>query len=404
MSQIVEYIKMAIENIKANKGRSFLTMLGIIIGITSVITIMSVGAAFKKQMNSSLDSMAGGQIVLFTSSAGESAEVSVEESDLEPLKQLDGLKGVTPYLGDTGTVMTQKGEFNVSISGGSEAQEDVANMDMVAGHYYTANDVDNSNRVGIISHSDAIRLFGTDDVIGMNLEVTLYGITLDVEIIGVRDYKEESSAVSFSYEDAAVSMDMPYTTLADWGIPIDSFYYVYLLSDGSVDAGEVAQNAVDILNTRHDAGEEDYFQVQNFNDYMTQINDMLGYVTAFISLVAAISLLVGGIGVMNIMLVSVTERTREIGIRKSLGAKTSSIMWQFLSESAIIAGIGGIIGIILGVALAVVICNALKFPIALQASSIILATVVSCGIGIFFGIYPARKAAKLSPIEALRRE
>lgn len=144
---------------------------------------------------------------------------------------------------------------------------------------------------------------------------------------------------------------------------------------------------------------------KNFTDQMSSINDMLNMITGFISLVAGISLLVGGIGVMNIMLVSVTERTREIGIRKSLGAKTSSIMMQFLAESAIIACIGGLIGITIGVALAYAVCSipTLGFTPGIKLSTILLATVFSSGIGIVFGVYPARKAAKLSPIEALRR-
>ena len=145
--------------------------------------------------------------------------------------------------------------------------------------------------------------------------------------------------------------------------------------------------------------------MQDYNDQMGQVNSMLGMITGFISFVAGISLLVGGIGVMNIMLVSVTERTREIGIRKSLGAKTSSITLQFLAESAIISCIGGLIGVVIGIGLAHAICSVptLGFPPGIHVSTILFATLFSSGIGIFFGLYPARKAAKLSPIEALRR-
>ena len=144
--------------------------------------------------------------------------------------------------------------------------------------------------------------------------------------------------------------------------------------------------------------------LENFNDYMTQINDVLGYITVFVVFVAAISLLVGGIGVMNIMLVSVTERTREIGIRKALGARTSSIMTQFLSESAIISLTGGVIGIILGVLGAFLLCALIGLTPKVNFSTVFGATFFSSAVGIFFGIYPAKKAAKLSPIEALRHE
>ena len=163
------------------------------------------------------------------------------------------------------------------------------------------------------------------------------------------------------------------------------------------------------MEKRHQCAGKDYFQVQSFQDIMSSMNQMLDMVTAFISFVAGISLLVGGIGVMNIMLVSVTERTREIGIRKSLGAKTSSIMMQFLAEAAILTVIGGVIGIVLGVIGGYVICSIISSSMGMSItpgislSTIMAATLFSCAVGVFFGIYPAKKAAKLSPIQALRR-
>ena len=158
------------------------------------------------------------------------------------------------------------------------------------------------------------------------------------------------------------------------------------------------------MENRHGVRGKNIIQVENFSDYMGQINDVLSYVTIFVVFVAAISLLVGGIGVMNIMLVSVTERTREIGIRKSLGARTGSILLQFLSESAIITLLGGLIGIALGVAGAAGVCSLIGFSAKVSASTVLGASLFSSAVGIFFGIYPARKAAKLSPIEALRHE
>ena len=149
---------------------------------------------------------------------------------------------------------------------------------------------------------------------------------------------------------------------------------------------------------------EDLISVQDFNDQMAQVNSVLNYITIFVAFVAAISLLVGGIGVMNIMLVSVTERTREIGIRKALGARTSSIMLQFLSESAIITLVGGVIGIAIGIGGAMGVCSLVNVRADVNPAVILMATLFSSGVGLFFGIYPARKAAKLSPIEALRHE
>ena len=190
---------------------------------------------------------------------------------------------------------------------------------------------------------------------------------------------------------------------------MDFFYSMTVLADTKVDSQIVADQIIHLLEKRHQSAGDDYFQVENFQDVMKTMNQMLGMVTAFISFVAGISLLVGGIGVMNIMLVSVTERTREIGIRKSLGAKTSSIMLQFLAEAAILTVIGGIIGILLGIAGAYGICSVISAGMGMTISPgitipvILMATLFSCAVGVFFGIYPARKAAKLSPIEALRR-
>ena len=167
-------------------------------------------------------------------------------------------------------------------------------------------------------------------------------------------------------------------------------------------SSQIAQETIKLLEAKYGLRGENMIQVEDFNDTMSQVSSILNYITLFVSFVAAISLLVGGIGVMNIMLVSVTERTREIGIRRALGARTSSIMWQFLSESALITLVGGLAGILLGLAGAWAVCAAIGFSADVDAGVILAATLFSSAVGLFFGIYPARKAAKLSPIEALR--
>ena len=200
-------------------------------------------------------------------------------------------------------------------------------------------------------------------------------------------------------------MEMPINAMASgFGLWIGEFENLYVIAESSEYVSQVAADTINLLENRYNVRGENKIMMESFADYSAQYDQILGMLTLFISFVAAISLLVGGIGVMNIMLVSVTERTREIGIRKSLGARTKSILLQFLAEASIITLIGGLIGIVLGALGAVAVCGAMGFAAQINASTVIIAAAFSSGVGIFFGIYPARKAAKLSPIEALRHE
>lgn len=247
-------------------------------------------------------------------------------------------------------------------------------------------------------------LFGSDDVIGMTFELNLYGTTTDLKIVGIRQDKQAKIISMLNGGDDSLSIEMPYSVLTGLFGMDEGYDSIVIFPESSVYANETATRAVKLLNAKKGVQDPNIIQVQSMTDFTSQVDNVMQYITVFVSLVAAISLLVGGIGVMNIMLVSVTERTREIGIRKSLGARTSSIMMQFLAEAGIITLLGGLIGIVLGLVIGNVVCSVLSFPASISPFVVIVATLFSSAVGIFFGIYPAKKAAKLSPIEALRHE
>lgn len=408
MAQLLEYLKMAVDNIRANKGRSILTMLGIIIGISSVIMIMSIGQGAKGEIGDQLNAVAGGQIFI-SGAYVDSDQIYLTPEDLEAIKEVEGVKGVTPNDSMSGKLISPRDiEFDVGITTGTEDLKYTHNPEMKYGRYFTDSDVEAMNLVAVIGESDARKLFGTDDVVGMSVEATIYDTTQEITMIGVikEEQTDDSGLVSsMMYNSNRVSLYMPYTANFAFGYILDEFYGIFVIADSGYSSVAVSSEIVSLLERRYQVQGEDKFYVEDAESQIKMITDVLDMLTAFIAFVAAIALLVGGIGVMNIMLVSVTERTREIGIRKALGARTRSIMMQFLSESAIITAMGGMIGIVLGILGAKAICSLpmLGFPAGISISTIILATLFSSCVGIFFGIYPARKAAKLSPIEALRR-
>ena len=409
MGGLFEYIKMAVQNIRANKGRSFLTMLGIIIGLASVIAIVSIGEGTKNQMNSEIDGIGGGQIAVSVSNDAITESEFITAEDVQAVREIDTVEGVNVSESYDGETVTGKGNFSIMLTAEGPDAKLLNNSEMKYGNYFGENEIEEGKNVCVISDADAKRLFGTDDVVGMNLDITCYDSSKSFRIMGVTTQKENGTFVSYTYDGMPVAVNIPYSSMEDLVGATDEFYSLTIQGDKTLDSQIIADQVVHVLEKRHQCAGEEYFQVQSFQDVMQSMNEMLGMVTAFISFVAGISLLVGGIGVMNIMLVSVTERTREIGIRKSLGAKTSSIMLQFLAEAAILTVIGGLIGIILGILAAYGICSVISGSIGMtiipgiSPTVIFVATLFSCAVGVFFGIYPAKKAARLSPIEALRR-
>lgn len=405
MSQVWEYIKIALMNIKSNKGRSILTMLGIIIGISSVIMIISIGNGVKAQINNELDAMAGGQIFLSIDQNQKDKEVSeFTTADLDLIKEkVPHVKGVTQSWGSWGTISGRKGSFEGVVYGGTESLEYNTKDPIIKGKYFTENDCIAANRVCVITESTAKALFGNTDVIGMEIEVAMYGLSQELTIVGIR--QDSASSLMSMGGGSSLQAEIPMSVVAgSYGFYVDTFSGFLVIGESNEYSAEIAQNCINLLEAKYNIRGQNLIQLQNFSDQMGQINSVLNYLTIFVVFVASISLLVGGIGVMNIMLVSVTERTREIGIRKSLGARTGSILLQFLSESAIITLMGGVIGIIIGVAGAMGICALIGFSAQISVGTVMIASVFSSAVGIFFGIYPAKKAAKLSPIEALRHE
>lgn len=410
MAQLLEYIKMAFFNILSNKVRSLLTMLGIIIGISSVILIMSLGNGAKDMINSQLSSLGNGQLAIMS----VSDEEFITTGDLEAIKeQVDGITAYLNPISLGGSVTTAKGTFTAYAYGCNADNYQFEQYSILSkGKYFDENEYKEGKMVCYISSDDAIKMFGNTDVIGMPVEITIGSKVLEYTIVGITDYSEESTMISYTSEDAPIYLNLPSTSLEiALGInatDIETNAATLMLADDA-DTKKTCDAVINLLNARHNCQGEDVFIFQTFADYLSTITTVINMVTLFIALVAAISLIVGGVGVMNIMLVSVTERTREIGIRKALGAKTGSITLQFLSESAIITMLGGILGILIGLGGAYLITQVISlvaptyaFSPSISLGVILVATLFSSTVGIFFGIYPARKAAKMNPIDALR--
>ena len=406
MAQIWEYIKIALMNIRSNKGRYVLTMLGIIIGIASVIMVISIGNGVRSEVNSELEGIAGGQVAFYVDSTRKDTTVSFNQADFDAIAaQIDHIKGVTPQYGTWGTAEGPKGDYDINMSGGTVGLQFISSDPIIKGKYFSQNDYDSAANSCIITESSAVALFGTSDVVGMTFDATFWGITQELRVVGIRQDNASSIINMGSGTFTTIQAEVPLTFMANkLGYYIDEIEQFYVIAESSEYCTEVASKVLALLESRHNVRGENQIMMQSFTDVTAQFDTILGFITVFISFVAAISLLVGGIGVMNIMLVSVTERTREIGIRKALGARTGSVLLQFLAEAGIITLLGGVIGIILGVLGASGVCSVAGVSAEISAGTVLAASLFSCGVGIFFGIYPARKAARLSPIEALRHE
>ena len=407
MERLLEYLKVALANLKSNKKRTFLTMLGIIIGISSVIMILAAGGGAKNMINDELNSVFSGMIYFYIDDESKANTKEFNEDDIRYIcdNAGDHLYGATQDVNSIpAKADTIRGNYDIYIDCGTPAREYKSTDKVVKGRYFNYSEYNSASSVGVITEALAKKLFGTTDVIGKTFEINANNSSNEITIIGIRETKQ-SNGVGAALTGATTDViEIPYSCMErKFGLDPYKSRFVLLLADNEYSM-ECAERVQKMLESRYNVREEGAFGVESWTDAAKQYDAILNIITIFVAVVASIALLVGGIGVMNIMLVSVTERTREIGIRKSLGAKTKAIKRQFMAEAGMITLIGGLIGIVTGLILGTIICFAIGAKPAFSIMSIIIASAFSCGIGLFFGIYPAKKAAMLNPIDALRHE
>lgn len=411
---IRENIRIAVYSIKTNMMRSLLTMLGIIIGVASVIAIITIGDGGRDYIVDMIEDMGSDAIQIMVNATTAEPSDFLTESDIQSIKKLDNVKYCSPYEYSFGQVTTRDYDSFVFAMAGNE---DLLRINKIATKYgrnWTKAEYDQGKYVCVISTLTAKDAFGKENCVGETLNYTVNDQTVPLKVIGVIDMaemmqisEEQMSTMDMTQMMGGMSMGMigiPATLNAQLNNKVDQYTTIFFMAEEGADLQNTGDSALNLVKTRHASFDDSKYTMSIMATYIELLDSVINIFTTFIAAVSAISLVVGGIGVMNIMLVSVTERTREIGIRKALGAKTSTIMFQFLTESVILCLIGGFIGLVLGVSGALGVAAYLNIPIGVKASTIAIAVGFSSAIGIFFGIYPAKRAAQMTPIEALRRD
>ena len=399
----LENIKIAFQSIKANKMRSLLTMLGIIIGISSVISIVSIGDSMKGVMDDIYKDFGENRAVLYVGNIEDfrSTDFFYNE-DINLLKERfkEKLLYISPSESLGSDVTLNRKTVKLRMLFIDSGYEKVQKVKMLYGRMINNNDIDRKSKVIVLEQNAALELFGEDNVVGETIRTKIDNNMEDLLVVGV--YKKEESPIltllqgQNMYEDSYIPYTMPYSN--NYG-----YYGLDIFVDSKYSSGLVGDEILNYIAKLKNRSPENYIYY-TVEEEQTQVNSIVTGLSVAVAAIAAISLLVGGIGIMNIMLVSVTERTREIGIKKALGARTKDVLFQFLIESATLSALGGIVGTITGIGLVMLGGSFISIPIVVNPASIILAVAFAMIIGIFFGYYPAKKAANSDPIDALRYE
>ena len=401
---LLENMSMAFSAIRANKMRSFLTMLGIIIGIGSVIAVVSIGDSMRAMFADLYKNVGITRAIIYM----DWNMVDFRQSDYFTLDEMERVKEVFAdeivYIDSNPFVSTEalygRNKIKYDFQGIDYNYSDVQTVNIVYGRNLNEGDILGRKNNVVLEDKGAVKLFGTENAVGKTFRMSVYGTPADYNVVGVYHVDQtplEALMMGGSQNEVGY---IPYTILT-W--PNDYFQMLNFYAKEGTDMNDL------VLRVRQYIAKSKGREVENVSfqsavDQMSGMDSMMGGLAGAVGGIAAISLLVGGIGIMNIMLVSVTERTREIGIRKALGARTKDVLIQFLTESAILSACGGIIGIMIGVGLVSLGGAALGVRVVIKPTVIILAVSFSAMVGIFFGLYPASKAAKSDPIDALRYE
>ena len=405
---LIENFRMALDSIFANKMRSFLTMLGIVIGISAVITILSVGSGATNEITKTFSDI-GSTTISITANDPDANDDLITDEDIDTLREsIDNLRYISPEGQLTGQVTAAGSDSRLAaLTFGTPDLRYISTQmsdELLYGRYFDQNDYQQASDVVVIDSDTAKSLFGRVDAVGEDIRMSVRNTTINLTVIGVTEGMFSDMQGSFAEDGMPVFLSAPNSTIDRYFPGEEAITQLMARVESTDDIDSVSNQIVRLLELRHNRVGDDIYNATNFLNALDQINNVLSLFINFIAAVAGIALVVGGIGVMNIMLVSVTERTKEIGTRKALGATTRHILVQFLMESVILSVLGGLIGLIIGTLAALGIASALGIQAQFTLSSILLVIGFSSAIGIFFGIYPARKAAELNPIDALRHE